>query len=251
MPAPRRLATSFLTVCCLFLTFVCSAGAQCGLAQPGFGGIGAVPGIPFQAERVATMMTPADGSAAAPQLPAALVARDSQGRVRFETTGAEYQVKTGPEAGTEVEQHSVIICDPANHTVTRLDTLNKTAVIKQVKAVPPSPSFCEAWRRALSRWAEEDLGYQTIEGLDTRGARIRYSIDTPNGASSGQYVQDWWCSDELAAMVLEDATTPKGGKSSFALTNLTRREPDPALFQIPSDFTVIEERTQPSGAGAR
>jgi hypothetical protein len=127
----------------------------------------------------------------------------------------------------------------------------------------------------------EDLGHRTIEGLDAQGVRITMksmigsqtseeggalstrstlqAVDPAQeggslGASgfSGGSTQERWCSEELAVLVLQSNSNSRAETtSSRTLTNLERREPDPALFQIPADYTVSETVAQPLGSRER
>lgn len=250
MDGYRRFSTRFLCACILSLIFAAFADAQCALGGRDVGDIGAVPGNPFHAERVTTFTGPARAFVVARERPPQLVARDSQGRVRVEAVGNKYQVKTGIEAGSEVEQHLVTICDPASQTMTQLDTLNRTARVMHVpmaiaqRAAHPREPFCAASRLPVSRIRPaEDLGHRTIEGVDAEGVRVTMQplSALPNGETPGASVIERWCSEELAAVVLQETANSKSrSKTSTALTKLERQEPDSALFQIPADYTINE-----------
>jgi hypothetical protein len=49
-----------------------------------------------------------------------------------------------------------------------------------------------------------------------------------------------WISPELKTVVMSKRSDPRIGEQTFRLTNITRAEPDPSLFSVPSDFKVIE-----------
>jgi len=49
-----------------------------------------------------------------------------------------------------------------------------------------------------------------------------------------------WYSRDLQMNVRIDRTDPRTGETVFQLTNIERQEPDAALFQVPSDYTVKE-----------
>jgi hypothetical protein len=184
------------------------------------------------------------------QVPPQLIARDVQGRVRIERVTGKYTIKSGPEAGKEVEQHAVIICDPLNEMIIQLDTLNKTAKIFR-SAVGPTRRqlrpFCDMNRNLLRfpAFQAADLGHRVIEGVDAQGVRT----STPSGESGAGNMtmttnitaREEWCSDELSAMVLEVLYSGNGGaKTEVVLTKLERREPDAGLFEIPPDYAVSE-----------
>lgn len=43
-------------------------------------------------------------------------------------------------------------------------------------------------------------------------------------------------------MVLMKNSDPRNGENITKLTNITLGEPDPALFQPPSDYTIVDEK---------
>lgn len=171
---------------------------------------------------------------------------------------------SGPEQGQELDQHLIYICDPVGQTLTQIDTLNRTARITHfgpsLKLLPPAPgsnpqsSICATKTRLVSiaNSKSEDLGTQTILGLQAHGTRLILtpSIAPPEGHSVTTTIQDQWCSDDLDAVVLtshsfvhDDKTFRK---SQTSLSNLQRTEPDATLFQVPPDYTISELVPDPS-----
>lgn len=90
----------------------------------------------------------------------------------------------------------------------------------------------------------ENLGKQVIEGVDVVGTRSTYTI--PAGEIGNtlpiEVVEETWYSPELQLMVLTKSRDPRSGETSYRLTNLKRTEPDRALFEVPSDYTVRENK---------
>jgi hypothetical protein len=244
------------TACFSALMLAGSARAQCGVNTVAFSNIALVPGNAFQAEYVTTSSIPAAFAGVSRPHSPELVARDAQGRVRIERSAGKFKIDTGSQEGSQEEQHVISICDPVSQTLTHLDTLNKTAQIRHSRTSSPSSSL-GAHKPLCSRMLPqgnhsnlqvEDLGHRTIEGLDAQGVRITMKpLNAPaDGPPSNQGAQERWCSEELAAMVLQSATNSNSETtSSTALTNLERREPDPALFQIPAGYTVSESVPEP------
>jgi hypothetical protein len=232
------------------LSWTCPSDAQCRGNMPAFDNVATVPGNPFQAEKVTTRTGSAMTTATSVEPPPQLIARDVQGRVRIERVTGKYTIKSGPEAGKEVEQHAIIICDPLNETIIQLDTSNKTAKIFRSATGPTRRQlrpFCDINRNLLrsSTSQAEDLGHRVIEGVDAQGVRT----STQSGASGAGNVtmttnitaREEWCSDELSAMVLEVFYSGSSeAKTEIALTKLERQEPDAALFEIPIDYQVSE-----------
>jgi hypothetical protein len=224
--------------------------AQCRGNTLAFENVATVPGNPFQAERVTTRTGSATTTATSLQVPPQLIARDVQGRVRIERVTGKYTIKSGPEAGKEVEQHAIIICDPLNETITQLDTLNKTARIFHSATGPTRRllrPFCDMNRNLLRSPSSqaEDLGHRVIAGVDAQGVRTSTASSMSGTAgvtvTTNYAAREEWCSDELSAMVSEvfyDGSSE--AKTEIALTKLERREPDAALFEIPIDYQVSE-----------
>src|SRR5580658_4920067 len=53
-------------------------------------------------------------------------------------------------------------------------------------------------------------------------------------------VEEAWYSQELQMMVLKQMHTTSMGDSTTRLENINRSEPDPSLFQVPLDYTIVD-----------
>jgi hypothetical protein len=225
----------------LLLLSASPANAQCAANVFGFGDVGIVRDNPFQAEITVTRTGPPVPAHSILQTHPRRVARDAEGRVRS-------------DAGTSTEQHTIRICDPIAQTLTQIDTLNSTAKIIHSQSAPPPTattlphrSFCST-RLPLENKspliAVEDLGIQNIEGVQAHGVRIKRSPSSaadPGVASFGEMITDRWCSDELSAVVLTVTQNSKSGrKTTIAMKNIERTEPDASLFQVPQNYSVTE-----------
>ena len=86
----------------------------------------------------------------------------------------------------------------------------------------------------------EDLGSQVVNGVQAKGSRITITI--PAGAFGNNrdvnVINERWYSDELAILVKSTNSDPRFGESLYEMTDVERRAPDPALFQVPSEYTV-------------
>lgn len=257
----RNGITRILTLVALLLATLGAAraaSAQCGGPIAAMSrDVSLTPGNPFQAERTTTHTPPRD-----PNLPAIMlmnpqiVARDSQGRVRFDRPLGEVHVQTGPDAGADLRVHIVEICDPVQGEIIQLDNANRSATIRHLVIFRSSPSaaappiFCQVSGNPKnpSNPTIEDLGHRSIEGLDAQGWRITTSVQIPNSSPPAkmQRIRELWCSEELGAVLLESISgSLDGPKTEEALTKIERTEPDPALFEIPSDYTVSDALQQP------
>jgi hypothetical protein len=256
-----RTKTSIIAIAAgglLLLSLAPRAAAQCWLGSS-YDGIALREGNPFQAEKVTTFTRGPEGKVTPTEQPPALVARDSQGRVRMGLTAGKFKVEEGEGAGTEAVQRLVTICDPVSQKLVRLDTLNKTATVWGQAPGPlrsgtqPQVSFCTAYppMRAIKNAQTEDLGHQTIEGIDARGVRTTRQMPAiHNGkATTTESTTEMWCSDELGVELLRvQQTGTTTTKMEMHLIKIALGEPDPALFQIPPDYRVVErvpEETKP------
>jgi hypothetical protein len=245
-----------------------------GLAMPGAGG-GAisfiarefgfnsgktVTGAPYSAEQLTEhVQTLADGNRILNNT-ATKVYRDSQGRTRTETTLPAF-------AGGPTPPVMVTIADPVAGATYILNSATKTAqkvVLKpmnvpQVKSTAPlpplpplsTPGFA-AGPVVITTTAglpkpdvkTEALGTQEINGVMASGTRTTEII--PAGAVGNeqpiQTVSERWFSPELQIVVKAVHTDPRMGQTTETLTNLNRSEPDPSLFQVPADYTVMEPK---------
>jgi hypothetical protein len=88
----------------------------------------------------------------------------------------------------------------------------------------------------------EDLGTQVIEGVSAQGARTTRTITAGEIGNEKpiEIVTEVWTSPDLKTIVMSKRTDPRSGEQTFRLTNITRAEPDPALFTIPADFKTVE-----------
>ena len=92
----------------------------------------------------------------------------------------------------------------------------------------------------------EDLGTQSFFGVLAAGKRTTTIF--PEGYFGNdrpiQMVSEVWVSDELGLTLLEKHSDPRIGELITRVTSLDRVEPDPALFQIPPDYTLQEPITK-------
>src|SRR5215510_12425061 len=158
--------------------------------------------------------------------------------------GAEAGANTGVIASTGVVNEVIIKggANAADLTITRSGAgAAPGAVISGVAAGAPmtAGSGVFAWT-SDAEVNHEQLGTQTIEGLAAEGTRVTFTI--PAGKIGNERpivtVNERWYSPELQAVVMSKNSDPRMGETTYRLTNIVRSEPDPSLFQVPSDYTV-------------
>ena len=93
----------------------------------------------------------------------------------------------------------------------------------------------------------ESLGEQVIGGVRAEGERTIRVI--PAGEIGNtlpiEIVDERWYSPELQVVMMTRHSDPRSGESTYRLTNVNRNEPDRSLFQVPSDYTVVNEPQPP------
>jgi hypothetical protein len=100
----------------------------------------------------------------------------------------------------------------------------------------------------------EDLGTQTIEGVETKGTRETETIEAGTiGNNNDIHIErERWFSPQLGIDVVRKWQDPRFGIQNFEVSEISIGEPDPKLFQVPADFKVVPppETTQASGSSA-
>ena len=146
----------------------------------------------------------------------------------------------------------ITIGDPVSGSIYMLNP--KTEVARQM----PFPAHAGARRNAEStqhtkaenpNLKTESLGTQAINGVTAEGTRITRTI--PAGQIGNQapivITIERWYSPELQTDVMRKETNPEFGVTTFQLTNIARAEPEAALFQVPSNYTIKSGRARSNG----
>jgi hypothetical protein len=90
---------------------------------------------------------------------------------------------------------------------------------------------------------KEDLGTQTIEGLEAEGKRntMTWPVDAIGNDRPIVNISETWTSAELKEVIVRKSNDPRSGENTFKLVNVSRSEPDPSLFEPPPGYTVKDE----------
>jgi hypothetical protein len=213
-------------------------------ARP-FSGGKVVTGAPYSAQAVTEhIQTLADGNTIHTTT-TVNVYRDSEGRTRREQ---EFSA-IGPWAAQGTPHKVISITDPVGGF---LYTLNPDA---QEARQMPFRAHAGAWSGAGARPAArqrpenpnvktESLGTQVIGGLTAQGTRITRTIPAGQVGNQAPLVItiERWYSPELQTDVMRKEVNPLFGQTIFQLTNVSRAEPDAALFQVPPNYTTKRGR---------
>jgi hypothetical protein len=90
----------------------------------------------------------------------------------------------------------------------------------------------------------ESLGRQTVEGVQADGTRTVITIEAGKMGNERpiEMVSERWYSPELDTLVSSRHNDPRMGETVYRLTNISRSEPSPTLFEVPVDFKITETR---------
>ncbi len=216
-----------------------------------------VRGAPYSAERVTALSrTLADGTLVSHGSLSTKVWRDSAGRIRTERPLYSARAAQGPSPPDA--PMLVDIEDPPGGIRYVLDPVNKVAHRQQLAAQkPPAAQAGSGPPEATQRFIPpsdkgsatapsvtyEDLGTQSMEGVIVEG--LRQTVVSPPGTRGNDHpishVTDKWESPALKVTVFQQQTDPEYGDSTDKLIHINRSEPDPALFQPPPDYSVVDE----------
>ena len=185
------------------------------------------------------------------------VARDSSGRTRTETT----LPARGPAGAQSTPRTIVNVHDPVAGVMRTIDPQSKTVREVSIRRGPGrgangNPAGRGAGNGAAPRTPPADpntvtetLAMQTINGVQATGTRVTHTIPAGQfgNAQAIQIVHETWMSPDLKVPVMVKTSDPRSGTSTTQLTNITRAEPDPSLFQAPADYTVTQGGRGPGG----
>lgn len=227
------------------------------------------PGLPFSAEMVSEhKQTLADGTNITETHVQSKIYHDSQGRVRTEQflqfPGRTTEIPTFIQISDPVAGY-IYTLDPQRHTVRKMafrpgnwfisdvpaSKLMATTKMKATTMIahPPTAHVQTAKAGLLAAGSagnqgpqpevsRESLGTQTIEGVQATGTRT--TMTYPEGFFGNdrpiKTVSEFWTSPELKMMVLTTSSDPRYGESTMRMTNIVQAEPDPSLFDVPSDY---------------
>ena len=93
-------------------------------------------------------------------------------------------------------------------------------------------------RETCCRIARDSVhGRVAVEGTRT-------TVTIPAGEIGNELpiniVSERWFSPDLKVLVMSRQSDPRFGETTYRLTNITRAEPSPHLFEIPADFTIVD-----------
>ena len=198
-----------------------------------------IPNAPFSAVvRVERSFVQPDGSVA--NLKSMRdIGRDSRGRIHNE---ARAMVPVSSTATPRVT--SIHLYDPQTRISTGLDPKKRTFWTRTLNhppaTVPPSVRYGSPSDNGLPQnefTKAEDLGVSDMQGLPVHGVREVQTIPGETGENKEIVITDeYWYSEDLRINMMIRHNDPRKGTVTMTVTQVTRTEPDPALFEIPEGY---------------
>lgn len=194
------------------------------------------PGKPFFGRSTTEWTrTLEDGSVVTTRL-FAMVARDSQGRIFREVRSF-----VPAESNEQSKLKEIRIFDPVTHTRTNC-RFNFHRCVVTIYSAPtsftPKPvgSF-DNGKRSLSR---ENLGNDVMDGINVVGTRETVTISAGVVGNSQPLVttREFWYSPDLQLNLQITRKDPREGTQTIRVGEVSRSEPDPAMFKVPAGFVV-------------
>ena len=87
---------------------------------------------------------------------------------------------------------------------------------------------------------KKDLGTRTMEGLSVHGVLITQKLPSADPAGQDDTVTDeYWYSADLRLNMLIKHDDPHSGSATITVTQISRSEPDEAVFAIPAGYKPL------------
>lgn len=163
-----------------------------------------------------------------------MVARDSQGRIYRERRHFVPSDSAQQSALTHI-----LIYDPISRTQTECSLQTRLCNTRGYYAPTTfTPPPVGPFRDGTGSLSRENIGDDVIDGLDVVGSRETISLN-PGVVGNGQpliSMREFWYSPELQVNLAITRKDPREGTQVIRVGDLSRADPDPALFKIPPGF---------------
>ncbi len=176
-----------------------------------------------------------------------VVAVDAQGRRMSSSTIV-------PLSDEQTPVTHISVNDPVAHTNSSWTVPGQKVTVMAMPAPGAALSSCAPTTTApvhfsaplMQRPEMEDLGTETIEGVEARGYRTITTIPAGkigNDAPMQRTSEEWRAiAPGLTGLVVRQLTNdPHAGNMNKELVNFTQAEPDAALFQPPPNYEIVNK----------
>lgn len=213
----------------------------------------AITGAPYSGQRVferAASINPNGRQVPAIMRTEGATYRDSAGRIRADKLPVN---RGGGGTQTPDDFGLVEIDDPVAGYQCILDTVDRAAyrVPWEPRLIPfqPRPGFQPPGTHTFPDGTvdvEEDLGEKTIDGVTAVGHRSTQT--SPPGTRQGNEkpiigIVERWTDPNTGVQLLQTQGGSEGGVKT-SMPDYRAGDPDPSLFEIPSDYKIVDEATK-------
>ena len=172
------------------------------------------------------------------------IARDAAGRIFQERRALVPDDGKAQSGVTQIEisdpvSHELYICMPHGRTC-------QVEVFSPPESLPYTPP-AKAHMAQGSTSESEDLGKQSIGGLETVGTRETTVIPAGTIGNNSPLMskREFWFSPRLGVNLISKLQHPLSGSQNFEVSDITLGEPDAKLFEVPSGFKILDLRKPP------
>jgi hypothetical protein len=167
------------------------------------------------------------------------IARDTKGRIFQERRMLVPDDGKNESGVTQIEisdpvAHELYICVPAGHT----------CQLELFSAPEFSPPSASAFPHKPGSPELENLGAQSIGGLETTGTRETIVIEAGAIGNDSPILlkREFWYSPRLGINLISKRQDPRFGSQNFEVADISLGEPDAKLFEAPPDCKILDLR---------
>jgi hypothetical protein len=204
-----------------------------------------VAGAPFSGQMsVETVRTLANGShLTRPIRLQPMIYRDAMGRTRTDPEMTQLGSNVGPQISRLAEISDSVagyryIIDDFHKIAHRM-----TACVRALSAGGPAAGPPPAVAARGVTMTTDQLGTQVMSGVTVTGTRQTTTFPPGTYQSNDgpvTRVSEEWHSAQYGLNFLSKSTTPDG-ETTQTMTKFMAGEPDPALFQVPAGYQIVDE----------
>ena len=139
----------------------------------------------------------------------------------------------------------IVITDPVVHSRTACVMAARQCNVTDYYArTLPARRRMGSFDNGKRNLAREDLGSDAIDGVNVVGTRETLTINAGVEGNSQplSITKEFWYSPDLEVNLSVTRKDPREGTLVIHVVDLSRSDPDPALFQIPANFHVDDHR---------
>lgn len=173
------------------------------------------------------------------------VARDGRGRIHN-----EFREFVKATSNKTPQPERIHLFDPQTRTSTYLNPQRRTYFTRTgdhpPAAFPPDRRFStppgEGPQNEFTE--QEDLGTRDIDGQSAHGIRESQRVAAEDSGKGKEIVisDEYWYSEDLRINLMVKHSDPRTASFTLTVTEITRTEPDAALFEIPPGYRQMRNQ---------